>query len=120
MNRRKRRNGHGASTTEKNARSRSLCSLTSRRWVPRSFTGYEFYFVRGMYRIGPLRSAMLMVRLTIVIIALHLLQIVLWAGLYRWSCISSWQSAFYFSTARYSTVGSGDLLLPEMWRTLGP
>jgi len=77
------------------------------------------YFVRGIYRLGPIRSAMLMVRLTIVIIVLHLLQILLWAGFYRWSCIPSWQSAFYFSTASYSTVGSGDLLLPDMWRTLG-
>jgi len=42
------------------------------------------------------------------------------AGFYRWSCIPSWQSAFYFSTATYSTVGSGDLLLPVIWRTLGP
>jgi len=61
-----------------------------------------------------------MMRLTCVIIDLHLLQILLWAGFYRWSCIPSWQSAFYFSTATYSTVGSGDLLLPVMWRTLGP
>jgi Flp pilus assembly protein protease CpaA len=60
-----------------------------------------------------------MVRFTSVIIALHLLQILLWAGFYRWSCIPSWQAAFYFSTANYSTVGSGDLLLPVMWRTLG-
>jgi hypothetical protein len=54
---------------------------------------------------------MLMVRITIVIIVLHLLQILLWAGFYRWSCFPSWQSAFYFSTASYSTVGAGDLLL---------
>jgi hypothetical protein len=77
------------------------------------------YFGRGMHRLDPLRAALLMVRLTIVVIVLHLLQILLWAGFYRWSCIPSWQSAFYFSTASYSTVGSGDLLLPEMWRTLG-
>jgi voltage-gated potassium channel len=79
----------------------------------------RFRFARGMYRLGPVRSAILMVRLTSVIIVLHLLQILLWAGFYRWSCIPSWQSAFYFSTASYSTVGSGDLLLPVMWRTLG-
>ena len=78
------------------------------------------YFTRGIHRLGPVRSAILMMRLTCVIIDLHLLQILLWAGFYRWSCIPSWQSAFYFSTATYSTVGSGDLLLPVMWRTLGP
>src|SRR5215831_4955370 len=77
------------------------------------------YFAQGMYRLGPLRSAVLMVRLTGVIIALHMLQILLWAGFYRATCIPSWESSFYFSTASYSTVGSGDLLLPQMWRTLG-
>jgi hypothetical protein len=61
-----------------------------------------------------------MVRFTSVIIALHLLQILLWAGFYRWNCFPSWESAFYFSAASYSTVGSGDLLLPQMWRSLGP
>jgi len=48
------------------------------------------------------------------------LQILLWAGFYRWTCFPSLESAFYFSTASYSTVGYGDLLLPQMWRSLGP
>ena len=73
-----------------------------------------------MYRFGVFRSAVLMVRFTSVIVALHLLQILLWAGFYRWNCLPSWESAFYFSAASYSTVGYGDLLLPRMWRNLGP
>ena len=78
------------------------------------------YLERGMYRFGAFRSAVLMVRFTSVIIALHLLQILLWAGFYRWICLPSWESAFYFSAASYSTAGSGDLVLPLMWRNLGP
>jgi hypothetical protein len=62
---------------------------------------------------------MLMVRITSVIIALHMLQILLWAGFYRWTCFASWEYAFYFSASSYSTVGSGDILLPRMWRVLG-
>jgi hypothetical protein len=50
---------------------------------------------------------------------LHGLQILLWAAFYRWECLPSWESALYFSTGSYSTVGSGDLLLPRMWRILG-
>ena len=77
------------------------------------------YFARSMCSLGPFRAAVLMARFTSVIVALHLMQILLWAGYYRWTCIRSWESAFYFSTTNYSTVGSGDLLLPPVWRTLG-
>jgi len=77
------------------------------------------YFARHMCSVGQVRSAILMMRFTSMIIALHMLQILLWAGFYRWNCFPSWESAFYFSTASYSTVGYGDLLLPRMWRNLG-
>ena len=78
------------------------------------------YLERGMYRFGVFRSAVLMVRFTSAIIALHLLQILLWAGFYRWTCFLTWEPAFYFSASTYSTVGSGDLVLPRIWRNLGP
>jgi len=77
------------------------------------------HFERGVHRLGLLRSAVLLARFTGVIIALHMLQILLWAGFYRWNCLPSWKSAFYFSTCSYSTVGTGDILLPERWRNLG-
>jgi voltage-gated potassium channel len=78
------------------------------------------HFTRDVRRLGPVRSAALIVRFTSVMIALHLLQILLWAAFYRWNCLPSWESAFYFSITSYSTVGYGDLVLPRMWRTLGP
>src|SRR5260370_20552302 len=73
-----------------------------------------------VHRLGPLRSALLMVRLMTALIGLHVLEILLWAGFYRWLCFTLWESAFYFSAASYATVGSGDVVLPQMWRTLGP
>jgi len=79
----------------------------------------RIYLARGMYRLGPYRSGIFMVRFTSVIVALHLLQILLWTAFYRWECLRSWESAFYFSTTNYSTVGSGDLLLPGAWRNMG-
>ena len=78
------------------------------------------YLEQGKHRFGAFRSSVLMVRFTSAIISLHLLTILLWAGFYRWNCFPSWESAFYFSAASYSTVGYGDLLLPRMWRILGP
>src|SRR5712664_2745629 len=73
-----------------------------------------------VHRLGPLRSALLMVRLMTAFIGLHVLEILLWAGFYRWLCFPLWESAFYFSTSSYATVGYGDIVLPPMWRTLGP
>jgi hypothetical protein len=76
--------------------------------------------LKGMQRFGTFRAGVLMARFTSVIIGMHFLQVLLWAGFYRWNCFQSWEPAFYFSAASYSTVGYGDLLLPRMWRTLGP
>jgi len=76
-------------------------------------------FARFPYRLGPFRSAALMVRFTSIIVTLHGLQILLWACFYRWNCFLSWEFSLYFSTASYSTVGAGDLLLPGRWRILG-
>jgi voltage-gated potassium channel len=74
---------------------------------------------RGLHRLGRWRSGVLIVRFTSIIIVLHGLQILLWASFYRWKCFPSWESALYFSTGNYSTVGSGDLLLPRTWLILG-
>ena len=71
-------------------------------------------------RLGPLRSALLMVRLMTAFIVLHIFEILLWAAFYRWLCFPLWESAFYFSTSSYATVGYGDIVLPQLWRTLGP
>jgi voltage-gated potassium channel len=49
-----------------------------------------------------------------------MVEILLWAGFYRWKCFATWDTAFYFSAANYSTVGAGDLFLQPMWRTMGP
>jgi voltage-gated potassium channel len=73
-----------------------------------------------LYRLGPLRSAVLVVRLTGAVIVLHGVLILFWASCYRRLCFSSWESALYFSASSYATVGYGDIVLPSNWRMLGP
>ena len=73
------------------------------------------YWVRArlasnIHKLGPVLSAVLMVRFTTAIIALHLLHIVLWTTFYHWQCFP-WETAFYFSTSSYTTVGYGDVVL---------
>jgi hypothetical protein len=75
---------------------------------------------RNSDNFEPLYSAMLMMHFTTAILALHFVQILLWAAFYRWRCFPFWESAFYFSTTSYTTVGYGDVIPLQMWRTLGP
>jgi len=82
-------------------------------WLKRVLT-------RDIPRFGPVRSAVLVVELTIAIIFLHGLVILLWASCYRSRCFPSWELAVYFSASSYATVGYGDVILPGSWRLLGP
>src|ERR1700722_17774297 len=59
------------------------------------------------HRLGPFRSAVLVVRLSAAVIVLHGELILFWASCYRRLCFSSWESALYFSASSYATVGYG-------------
>src|SRR5580692_8985489 len=82
-------------------------------WVRRTLRG-------DMRTMGAFRFAALVVRLAMAVVVLHGLEILLWAGFYRWRCFLSWDSAIYFSASSYSTLGCSDVSLPKGWRTLGP
>ena len=75
---------------------------------------------RGVAGLNSLHAAILMIRFSTLVIVLHFLQIFFWAAFYRWFCLPSWESSFYFSASSYSTVGYGDVVLPRVWRLLGP
>lgn len=105
--------------------SAAIILVTMTLWFQTAGMAILFQFARaaiarGMNRLSPWRSAVLVSRFTAVIIVLHILQILLWAGFYRWHCFSTLESSFYFSATSYSTVGYGDVVLPRRWRTLGP
>lgn len=74
----------------------------------------------NIHKLRPLHIAALIVRLITAVVALHVVEILLWASFYRWSCFRSWELAFYFSASSYATVGYGDVTPPLNWRTLGP
>ena len=57
-------------------------------------------------RLSLVRSTVLIVRVTSLMIGLHIAQILVWAAFYRWMCFSGWGFAFYFSIASYSTLGA--------------
>lgn len=70
---------------------------------------------------GPWKNAWLIVRVSWCLTALHLSQILLWAVYYRLEgCLPDFETAVYFSGVSYSTLGYGDVVLPQQWRILGP
>jgi hypothetical protein len=65
--------------------------------------------------------AWLLIRVTWMLILIHVAEITLWALVYLWAgCLPDIESAFYFSGATYTTIGYGDLVLAKPWRILGP
>src|SRR6266566_2737821 len=63
----------------------------------------------------------LLIRVTWCLILIHMVEISVWGIFYFWKdCLPDAESAFYFAGVTYTTVGYGDLVLPKLWRMLGP
>jgi hypothetical protein len=70
---------------------------------------------------GRLGVELLMAELVGSLLLLHLAEAIVWALFYVWiGGLPDLESATYFSLTSYTTVGYGDVVLPEGWRLLGP
>ena len=50
----------------------------------------------------------------------HVMEIWMWAIVFLWTGeVHNFESALYFSTVTFTTVGYGDITLSEQWRLLG-
>ena len=66
------------------------------------------------------REARLLVFVFAVVISLHVVEIGIWATFYYWrNLFPDFETALYFSLGTYSTIGYGDVVLPQRWRLLG-
>lgn len=55
------------------------------------------------------------------LLAAHLIEIIVWASLYRLIGVSQdGDATFYFAFVNYTTLGYGDVLPTSEWRLLGP
>lgn len=69
----------------------------------------------------PWKVAMFIVQVAWKLTSLHLFQLILWAVYFRvQGCLPDFETALYFSGVSYSTLGYGDVVLPQGWRMLGP
>ena len=58
----------------------------------------------------------ILVELFAALLLLHLMQVSLWALLYWWRIGWDFNTALYFSTVTYATIGYGDVVPPPQWR----
>ena len=69
---------------------------------------------------GLLKSSLVLIITFGVVILLHLAETIIWAGFYySRNLFQSFETALHFSLTTYTTVGYGEILLPEHWRLLG-
>jgi hypothetical protein len=66
------------------------------------------------------RYAILLILLFSGIMFLHITETILWAAFYYTRTLfNDFETSLYFSLTSYSTIGYGDVLLPQRWRLLG-
>ncbi|MEL6372218.1 MAG: ion channel [Pseudomonadota bacterium] len=82
----------------------ALFRLASRRvWGPARF----------------LRDAFMLVLLSLMMMVAHIIEIGLWAATFlHLNIFETLEAALYFAAVSFTTLGFGDVLLPEEWRLL--
>ncbi len=69
---------------------------------------------------GMARSILLLLNAFGFIIVLHLVETAIWAAFYQWQeLFPDYETSLYFSLGSYTTIGYGDVVLPQRWRLLG-
>lgn len=63
-----------------------------------------------------LRALRIVVELFAALLLLHLIQVGVWAAMYQWQIGWDFDTAIYFSTVTYATIGYGDVVPPPEWR----
>ena len=71
-------------------------------------------------RRGLTHHAVLLILVFFIVIVLHMVETALWASFYYWqSLFPDFETSLYFSLTSYTTIGFGDVVLPQKWRLLG-
>ena len=64
-------------------------------------------------------AVFLMVLTVLMVFFVHIIEIWLWAGFYLLiDALPDFETALYFSTTSFTTVGYGDIVLSDKWRLL--
>ncbi len=99
-----------------------LASLLSYSLAMALIVDLVLWLIRTHYTGAQLwKNVAVMMIVSLVTAAAHLVQIALWAVVYLMiGEMSTFEHAFYFSAENYTALGYGDIVLSERWRLLGP
>jgi Ion channel len=71
-------------------------------------------------RFGTAHNSMVLIGVFGALLLLHLTESCIWGAFYRWrGLFENYETSLYFSLGTYTTLGYGDVLLPQRWRLLG-
>lgn len=71
-------------------------------------------------RIGTIHSVLVLIAVFTGLMLLHMAENCIWAAFYYLRGVFvNYETSLYFSLSTYSTIGYGDVLLPQHWRLLG-
>ena len=71
-------------------------------------------------RFGTVYNPLLLIGVFATLMLLHLAETCIWAAFYSWrGLFGNYETSLYFSLGTYTTIGYGDVLLPQNWRLLG-
>ncbi|WP_419192524.1 ion channel [Kolteria novifilia] len=84
------------------------------------FTWLERVVPERLERMSKLHNLALLISLFLVILALHVIEITLWAFFYDYvDCFDDFKTSLYYSFTAYTTTGFGDVVLPRQWQLVG-
>ena len=71
-------------------------------------------------RFATVHNPLLLIGAFATLMLLHLAETCIWAAFYSWQGLfGDYETSLYFSLGTYTTIGYGDVLLPQNWRLLG-
>jgi voltage-gated potassium channel len=71
-------------------------------------------------RFGTVYPPLVLIGVFATLMLLHVAENCIWAAFYTWrGLFENYETSLYFSLSTYTTIGYGDVLLPERWRLLG-
>jgi len=95
----------------------SLCIVVHALMLTAQLGRLSRFSIRARMRFWP--GTWLLIRVALWMVVAHLVEIALWAAFYFWQqMFPDFETSFYFSAVTYTTVGYGDLVLPERWRVI--